>query len=173
MEKKKKKKKYLPTGTLGWLMATLNNSFNSCSLAFSSSFFFCPHTQNKQTNKKHSATIYLSDISNIYSTISPPIMQETQNPFQQNIKNDSREGCVTLAAALEASGLGWTDCLRLWTYFWTFLLLFLFFRPKVLSSTCFCFLAKSAFGCCFGGIFNTHTHTDFLKVNEWPLSRMF
>lgn len=59
----------------------------------------------------------------------------------------------TLAAILEGSGLGCTDCWRLWTYFWTFLLLFLFLRPKVLSSTTFCFFAMSDFACCFGGIF--------------------
>lgn len=66
------------------------------------------------------------------------------------VKEIRRES--TLAAILEGSGLGWTDCWRLWTYFWTFLLLFLFLRPKVLSSTTFCFFATSDFDCCFGGI---------------------
>lgn len=40
-------------------------------------------------------------------------------------------------ANLVGSGLGWTDLWRLWTYFWAFLLLFLFFNPNVLSSTIF------------------------------------
>jgi len=61
-----------------------------------------------------------------------------------------------LAASLEGSGWGCTFCLRDCTYFWTFLLLFLFLSPKVLSSTIFCFFAKSTFDCCFGGISYLH-----------------
>jgi len=59
-----------------------------------------------------------------------------------------------LAAVLVGSGLGWTAWCRDWTYFWTFLLLFLFLSPKVLSSTTFCFFASSAFdgAAFFGGI---------------------
>lgn len=62
----------------------------------------------------------------------------------------------TFWAVLLGSGLGCTDCLRFWTYFWTFLLLFLFLRPKVLSSMIFCFFAKSAFEACLGGISYHH-----------------
>jgi hypothetical protein len=59
-----------------------------------------------------------------------------------------------LAAVLDGSGLGWTAWCRDWTYYCTFLLLFLFLSPNVLSSTTFCFLARSAFDGCpfFGGI---------------------
>ena len=49
--------------------------------------FLSSHT--KQTNKHFIFVVsncFSNNISNIYSTISLPIMQETQNPFQQNIK---------------------------------------------------------------------------------------
>lgn len=57
----------IPRGTLGWLIATLNNSLSSFSLAFSSSFFFCDRIKVKRQyicnkTQKYNTTIALAII---------------------------------------------------------------------------------------------------------------
>lgn len=76
---------------------------------------------------------------------------------------------LALAAVFDGSGLGWTAWCRDWTYFCTFLLLFLFLSPNVLSSTIFCFLASSAFDGCafFGGILSgCFSHSRALGIGR-------
>ena len=163
IESKNIENRNIPTGTFGWTTAILNKSFNSFSLAFSSSFFFCtPKSHHNQFPTQWHTHIN----SNKFNTfIDNQTNISTHKHIHAKIQKTFNKDC-TFAASLEGSGLGIAEASMDLTYFWTFLLLFLFLSPNVLSSTDFCFFAISVFdalGAAFGGIFELRFELNWQK----------